>query len=537
MVYAARSWRPVIMGRSGAVASNHPLATQAGLLALQRGGNAVDAAIAVAMVLSVVEPHMSGLGGDGFYHVYNSSSREAVIFNGTGSAPAAATPERYAAGMPLDGPLSVSTPGAVGALEAMHRRFGSQSWKGLLAPAIDVARNGFAATRTYSNYANEQVTRLLADRRSASVFLLDGRAPQLGSWIVQPDLANTLEILAAEGAFAFYRGRIADALIAGCLEIGALLSSDDLAEFEPEIQTPIEIDYRGFTVRQSPPNSTGWVLLQELKLAEQFDLASLGPLSADLIHILVEAKKLAFADRERFSADPRFFAAPLRTLLSDEYAASRAKLIDIDRASVHPVPAGSPGDTTYFCIVDGKGNAISAIQSINALFGSGFTAGSTGVLLNSRMSVWHLDQNHPNYLQPRKRTRHTMNTPMVFKDGKVWCVFGTPGADYQVQVNLQILTSLIDFGFDPQQAAEAPRWSSTQPGQDADYPHSCPDALNVESRFPAQVLQELAQKGHSIVPIGDMEGPCSVAIIQSDVDTGIIRAGSDPRRDGWALAY
>jgi gamma-glutamyltranspeptidase len=282
----------------------------------------------------------------------------------------------------------------------------------------------------------------------------------------------------------------------------------------------------------------GWVLLQELNIVERFDLAQMEPLSVDLVHTLVEAKKLAFADRERYSADPRFFQAPLGELLSKEYAADRAE-IDPRRAARPRTPVGAAaagGDTTYFCVVDGEGNAVSGIQSIEKAFGSGVTAGETGILLNNRMSPWHLEPGHPNRLQPGKRVRHTMNPPMVFKDGELWSVFGTPGGDKQVQVNLQVLTSMIDFGFDPQQAAEAPRWASFEPGQEANYPHECPEALQLEARFPAVVREELTARGHKTVLLGDLDGPCSIEIIRRDAATGMLLAGSDPRRDGWALA-
>ncbi len=533
-----RSYRPLIIGRRGAVAANHPLATQAGLLALQAGGNAVDAAVAVAATLSVVEPYMSGLGGDGFYHVHVRRTGEAAVFNGTGPAPRAATPERYAAGIPLAGPLAASVPGSVGAWGAMHARFGRRPWASLFDAAVHYAREGFGATRACRHFAGEQVKSVGADPRSAAVFLRGGRAPAVGTPIVQPDLARTLEQLAGEGAESFYRGALAQRLAAGCREAGGLLTADDLAAFRPEVQEPIALDYRGYTVREAPPNSMGWVLLQELGIVEHFDLAAMGALSADLVHTLVEAKKLAFADRERWAGDPRFVELPLSELLSAGYLARRAAEIDPKRAAPAGAPAATaPGDTTYFCVVDGEGNAVSGIQSLNSAFGSGVTAGSTGILLNNRMAPWHLADGHPNRLAPGKRVRHTMNPAMVFKDGELWAVLGTPGGDYQVQVNLQVLTAMIDLGYDPQQAAEMPRWSSTQPGQEANWPHDCPDALNLEARFPDDVRTELAARGHPVVSLGELDGPCSVEIIRRDAATGMLMAGSDPRRDGWALAY
>jgi gamma-glutamyltranspeptidase/glutathione hydrolase len=532
-----RSYRPVIIGRRGAVASNHPLATQAGLLTLQAGGNAVDAAVAVAATLSVVEPFMSGLGGDGFYHVHSQPTGEALVFNGTGPAPRAATPERYAGGIPLAGPLAVSVPGSVGAWGAMHARFGRRPWASLFDAAVHYARDGFGATRAYRHFAGEQLATLRADPWSARVFLADGRPPILGTPIVQPALARSLEQLAAEGADGFYRGALARALGRGLREAGTLVTADDLAAFVPDVQAPLALTYRGYTVRQAPPNSMGWVLLQELGIVEHFDLAAMGALSADLVHTLVEAKKLAFRDRERWSGDPRAVTAPLDTLLSPAYLAARAAEIDPKRAAAAPGRSDAPGDTTYFCVVDGEGSAVSGIQSLNSAFGSGVTAGETGVLLNNRMAPWHLAAGHPNRLAPGRRVRHTMNPPMVFRGGELWAVLGTPGGDYQVQVNLQVLTAMIDLGYDPQQAAEMPRWSSTCPGQEANWPHDCPEALNLEARFPAEVRAELAARGHAVVTLGDLDGPCSVEVIRRDAATGMLLAGSDPRRDGWALAY
>ena len=538
MAVETRSYRPLAIGRRGAVAANHPLAAQAGLLALRAGGNAVDAAVATAMALAVVEPMMSGLGGDGFYHVYQQSTGRAVVFNGTGPAPAAATPERYAGGIPRIGPLSVSVPGTVAGLDLMHRRFGRLPWRDLFAEAIGFARDGFAATRAYSHFAAECQATLTIDPRTTAIFLADGKAPALGALIIQPDLARSLEEIAADGAETFYRGGLARRLAAGLGAAGALVRAGDLEAFTAEEQAPIAIDYRGYTVLEAPSNSTGFVLLEELKILEHFDLTRMGLLSADAVHVMVEAKKLAFADRERWGADPRSLDPPFAELLSAEYAAGLAARIDMRRAAPTGVAhEAAAGDTTYFCTADGEGNAVSGVQSINSGFGSGIIAGDTGILLNNRMAYWHLEPGHPNRLAPGRRVRHTMNPPIVLKDGALWCVFGTPGADNQVQVNLQVLTAMTDFGLDPQQAAEMPRWSSNVPGQYANWPHDGEDALTIEQRFPEAVRNDLARRGHPVHVVGDLDGPCSVEIIRRDPATGMLLAGSDPRRDGWALAW
>jgi len=540
MVDGLRCYRPLIVGRQGAAAANHPLAAQAGLLALRGGGNAVDAAVATALALAVVEPMMSGLGGDAFYHVLDAKTGKTAVFNGTGPAPRAATPERYAAGIPRTGPLSVSVPGMLGGLGMMHAECGTLPWAKLCAEAIRLAREGFGATPHYRHFAADLAPVLRPDRRSAAIFLREGGGPEVGTMIAQPELARTLEEIAAEGADCLYRGTLARRLGTALVQCGTLVSEADLAEFQAEKQQSLSIDYRGFRVLQAPPNSTGFVVLQELKILEHFDIAKFALGSADLVHLMVEAKKLAFADRERWGSDSRTIQPPFDELLSAEYCGRLAARIDMKHAAPTRSIADAAGDTTYFCTADGDGNAVSGIQSINSGWGSGVMAGATGILLNNRMAYWHLEPNHPNYLRPGRRVRHTMNPPLVLKDGELWGVFGTPGADNQVQINFQIANAMMDFGLDPQQAAEMPRWTSMAPGQYANYPHDGPDVLTMERRFSDDVRRELARRGHPVNTVGDLEGPCSVEIIRRDEDgqgSAVLLAGSDPRRDGWALAW
>ncbi len=537
-----RTHRPLIMGRNGAVASNHPVATQAGLDVLRAGGNAVDAALATALTLGVVEPHMSGIGGDGFYHVFEARTGRSSVFNGTGAAPMAATADHYRAradGIPNFGVLSISVPGCVAGLSAMHAAFGERDWGGLFGAAIAAARDGFAATHAYRHFAREHRHRLGPDVRSAAVFLGGQQAPPaLGGLVRQPDLAGTLEAIAREGTEGFYRGAVAQRLAAGIAAAGGLLTAADLAACAAERQEAIGITYRGYEVRQTPPNSTGFTFLQMLKIVEGFDLAALGWNSPELIHLLVEAKKRAFVDRERHGADPRGREVPVDRLLSADHAHALAASIDPDRAADLPVKGDrGGGDTTYFCVVDQAGNAVSAIQSINSSFGSGVTAGDTGILMNNRMSYWHLDPGHANELTPGRRVRHTMNAPVVVKDGKLWGVFGTPGADNQVQVNLQALVAMIDFGMDPQQALEAPRWVSSQAGQEANYPHGGDGALTVERGVGPAAIAGLEARGHRLKVIENYDGPCSLEAIRILEANGVRMAASDPRRDGWAGAY
>ncbi len=533
---ALRCHRPLIMGRRGAVATNHPLATQAGLDILRQGGNAADATIAVSLVLGVVEPHMSGLGGDGFWQVHLAAGGD-VCINGTGAAPAAARPELFRDGIPVHGPRSASVPGLLAGLALLHRRFGSLPWTLLCAPAIEAARDGFAVTHAYRHFAEEQRPRLLADQRSRATFLgEDGAPPALGAVIRQPALAETLEFIARDGgAEGFYRGGLAARFAEDLAAIGALVAAPDLAACDAEAQAPIAVPFRGFEVRQTPPNSTGFTMLQMLRILDRFDLEGLGWASPELIHLMVEAKKRAFLDRERHGADPRHAEIPLARLLSAEHAAAHAAAIRPDRAAALPVRGDAGGDTTYFCVVDAGGNAISAIQSLNSAFGSGVVAGDTGILMNNRMAYWHLEPGHANRLVPGRRVRHTMNAPMVFRDGRLWAVLGTPGADNQVQVNAQVLVGMAVFGLDPQQAVEAPRWTSSQPGQAANYPHGGDDALTLEEGL-GGAAPALEAMGHRIRLVPPLEGPCSVAAIRL-LESGMRMAGSDPRRDGWAGAF
>jgi len=525
------------MGRHAAVASNQPLATLAGYDVLRAGGNAMDAAVAVVSTLAVVEPYMSGLGGDAFYLVYEAAARRATVINASGPAPSGATAERFAGGIPQSGILSVSTPCALNGWLALQSRFGSLPLAELLGQAIAHARDGFGATRHFCGFVAEDAERLRRDPGCRRAYFDDGDLPHVGSIIRNAELARTLEGIANGGREAFYGGAVAGEIDRFMREEGGLIDAADLAACREELQEPIATSYRGLTVLEAPPNSMGFTLLEELNIAEQFDLASMGYGSADLVHTLVEIKKLAFLDRERFAGDPRFGHIPLDVLLDKTYAGRLAREIDPRRAGSRAVAAAVAGDTTYFCVVDGSGNAVSGIQSLGNLFGSGVMAGSTGVLLNNRMHTWHLEPGHPNRLEPGKRVRHTMNPPMALREGEVYALFGTPGGDTQVQVNLQVLTGLVDLGLDPQQVVEMPRWESFQLGTFASWPHTGSDELTIEDRFGADVVAELRSRGHSVRVPGALDGPCSAEVIVRDAATGLVMAGSDPRRDGYAMAY
>lgn len=533
-MHHSRNRRPLIMGSNGAVGTNHPCATQVGLDVLRKRGNATDAAVAISLALGVCEPGMSGLGADGFMHVFDARNGLSTIYNGTGVAPRAATKERFSEGVPFNGPHSVSVPGLLGAVSAMHEVHGRMAWAELVKPAVALARSGFGATDGYCAFANDWpgVKESLAkDPFATGIYL----GHTVGSLVVQPDLAATLEEVAIDGAEGFYRGRLAKRLAKAMSDAGVLITEADLAECRPEITTAIVATYRGMEIRQTPPNSTGFTMLQILKIVEQFDLRTLS--EAERIHLFVEAKKWAFLDREAFAGDPRFGAPfPIELLLSDERAAQHAGRIDMKHAQDLPLTAEAKrGDTTYFCVVDSDGNAVGGIQSNSSVFGSAVVAGDTGILLNNRLATFNLQQGHANELVPGKRVRHTMNCPLALKNGKLWSVLGTPGADNQVQVNAQLLSGLIDFGVDPQTAVEYPRWSSSQVGQGIGA-LAFDARLLIETDFGEAVLSDLEARGHRLNRVAPLHGPCSAQIIRT-LDNGIRMVGSDPRRDGWAGAF
>ncbi len=549
--------RPVIMGRRGMVCSGHWLASQAGISILQQGGNAVDAAIAVAATLNLVEPNMSGIGGDGFIMVYMAETGEINVANGTGAAPGKARRQEYLPdGIPYKGIRSVSTPGIVSAWLAAHQRHGKLKLSEVFQPAIDLATDGFPVSHRLANgIANDPA--LMSFPSSQAVFGPDGRPLQAGETCFNPDLARTLQRLAANGVDEFYHGETAR-LIAKCSqEHGGLLTAEDLAEHRMRWQPAISTTYRGRTVYEAPPNSSGHVLLQELNLAELFDLKSLGFNRPASVHLMVEAKKLAFADREQYLADPEWVDVPIAGLLSKEYARERANLIDPNKAASE-VAAGDPWkyqpggrrpataarrtgsereDTTCFVVVDRWGNAVCQLQSIQSTFGSSLVVPGAGFLLNNRMTYWHLDEGHIDCLQPGKRVRHTMNPVMVFEDGKLVLACGTPGADTQVQTNLQMITHLFDFGLTVNEAVEAPRWRHTQNGTESDYPHTCEDLLYLESRFEDGFRAEMSRRGHKLAILDDWGATGNEMMVQVDRQTGALYGAADPRRDGYAIGW
>lgn len=536
-IFAEQAGRPVVMGRRGAVSSGHPLASLAGLEILQRGGSAVDAAVAVAAALNVVEPHMSGLGGDLFALVYEAGTGRVYAVNGTGPAPRTATLDRFAQGIPERGPLSASVPGALSGWIAMLEHWGRLDLASVLGPAIRLAAEGFPVSHNLSAYLQAYRPLLSQFDTSARIFLPGGEVPRPGQVLIQRDLARTFELLARDGHEAFYRGPVGREIARACTAAGGLLDEGSLIAFRAEVVEPLSVSYRGHQVFAPPPNSSAHVLLQELLMFSCFEPAHYRPLTAELIHLMVEIKKLAFADREAYNGDPRF-AGPLpEFLLSPEYAHRRVALIDPERARAE-VMAGTEqdGDTTYFAVADREGNVVSVTASINMAFGSGFVAGSTGILLNNRMTYWHLDPGHPNALEPGKRVRHTISPALVL--GDEWALaIGTPGSDGQVQTIFQVLVHVLDYGFPLQPAIELPRWRSFARGHESNWPHGERDELQVEGRMPNQTIEGLQARGHRVVRLGKWGpiGSCQAVLV--DRAAGVFQAAADPRSDAYALAW
>ena len=568
--------RPVVMGRNGMVCAGQPLAAQAGISILQRGGNAVDAAIATAAALGVVEPLMSGLGGDGFIMTYRAEDDRLRISNGTGAAPYAATLERYRNGIPMKGILSVSVPGILNAWLDTHAEFGTMPLEEVLAPAIALASDGIPVTH-YLAAAIAGDALLCEFPTSRAVFTREGSgAPlQVGDILRQTDLARTLTTIAEQGRDVFYRGSIGEEIIRFSEEQGGLLTMADLADCSARWQEPISANYRDYTVYEAPPNSSGHILLQELNMIDGHDMTALGFGSAESIHLMVEAKKMAFADREAFVADPDYIDVPLEGMLSREYARERAGSIDPDRASENVI-AGDPWrhqtegrkaaaagagrrgprtereDTTCFVVADRAGNAVCQLQSIQSGWGSSLIAGNTGILLNNRMTYWHLDPNHVDCLQPGKRVRHTMNPVMVFRRDqasgnshgsagqgrRLAYVLGTPGADCQVQSNMQIITNLVDYDMTVQEAVEAPRWKHVGDGTESTIPHTAEDRLLMEGRFDPTTTRRLRAMGHPVHELDAWDGVTGREMaLYVDQDNGAIHGAADPRYDGYAIGY
>jgi gamma-glutamyltranspeptidase/glutathione hydrolase len=534
-----RATRSAVMARNGIIATSQPLATAAGLRVLQQGGNAIDAAVTAAAVLAVVEPTMNGLGGDLFAIVYDPRSGKAHGLNASGRAPAAATREEFGRRrlneIPYRGVLSVSVPGVVDGWSELLAKHGTITLARALEPAIGYARDGFAVSEIIATQWKQEEETLAKDPAAAATFLPDGRAPAPGDVFRNPRLAGSLQQIAKGGRDAFYRGPIATAIAADMTQRRGLVTAADLAAHRSDWIEPIAVDYRGYRVLELPPNTQGIVALEMLNILEGFDLKALGHNSAAYLHLLVEAKRIAFADRGRWLADPA--AVPkdvLERLLSKDYAATRRREIDPQRAAPDYTPLSATnaalheppparGDTIYLTAADKDGNVISLIQSIYESFGSGIVAGDTGIVLHNRGSLFTLEPGHPNTLAPGTRPLHTLVPAMVLHGGRPWLSFGVMGGDMQPQGHVQVLLNLIDFGMNVQDAGEAARFRHSGAG------------LALESNISADARAGLAARGHKVITsvgvFGGFQG------ILFDQKTGVMMGGSDPRKDGHAAGY
>jgi len=526
----ARGSRSVALGRRGLIATSQPLASAAGLGVLHAGGNAIDAAVTAAAVLAVVEPTMTGVGGDLFAIVHEAGPDRTVGLNASGRAPAAATLEdlgrRGHRAMPRTGPLAISVPGAVDGWGQLLARHGTLPLADALAPAIDLARRGFPVAEVVARQWADAAPLLAADPAAAETFLPDGRAPRPGEPFANPRLADSLERIAAEGPDTLYGGALGDAVGGDLERRGGWLTAADLAAHRSDPVAPLRTGYRDVELLELPPNTQGFVALEALNILADDDPAALGHNSADYLHLLLEALAIAFADRAEHLADPDAVPAEtLARLISAEYGRARRREIRPDRVAprAHGAPgAADAGDTVYLAAADGDGNLVSLIQSLYGGFGSGIVADGTGIVLHNRAALFSTDPAHPNHLAPRKRPLHTLAPAMAYRDGRPWLAFGVMGGDMQPQGHLQVLLNLVCFGMNIQQAGEAPR---------ARYD---PAGVDLEAGIAAAARDALARRGHRMTG-GLGHGGFQGVLI--DPDTGVLMGGSDPRKDGVALGW
>ena len=519
------SFRGPVLGTQGMVASEHPLVSQTGIAVLRDGGNAFDAAIAMSALLPIVKPHRNHLGGDAYILVYPKAEGRVTAICSGGKAPAAATLDRYASGIPAHGGAASAVPGLVDAWQEFHGRWCTMPMADLLRPAVGYARDGFPVSRELALALHHARGLFQKYTTMASALYIDGEPPAFGSVFCQPQLADVLEAIASDGRRAFYEGELAQRIAAGVQRAGGYMTAQDLAAHRAEVLEPLSVEYRGHTVYETPPNSQGMILLEELNIVEGYDLAAWGHLSPDAVHHMVEAKKLAFEDRQRNAGDAAFVQFEPAALLTKDRAASRRTFIDPQCARTALETVAS-SDTTSFVVADAAGNVCSFIQSIFAHFGAAVAIDGTGIVMNNRMTGFSLDPSHPNALAPGKRTMHTLNTYLVFRDGRPYIVGNTPGGDYQVQTNLQVITGIIDFGLDPQAAIDAARWGDTA------------GALLVEDDMPAATQQDLARRGHVVSSVPRAFAPMGRAqAIVLDQATGAMIAGSDSRGEGAACGW
>ena len=537
--------RPVAMGVVGMVSSAHPLASMAGVGVLRDGGNAFDAAVATAATLNVVEPYMSGVGGIGLALVYVAAEGRVRALNFSGRAPTAAEPSRFTEETKETGVLSALVPGNVAGWMMLHDTYGSLDRERLFQPAIDYAENGFPITHLNSQIMAQAASRLQKYSSSASLILDDaGRAYRPGSRLKMPQLAETLRKIAKNGSEVFYTGELAHRIVEGSRALGGLFTEEDFAEYAALWDSPISIEYRGYQVYTTPPNSSGFQVLQTLKMIEGFGEDELLFQHPATLHTLMEGVKLSITDRIKYAGDPDHVTAPLTGLLSQGYAAKQRLRIDPEAAS--PVPgerytvgrpegALEPGEadafdggmTTHFAVADRDGNVVTITQTLGGGFGSSVVVGDTGVFLNNMGNFFDLEEGSPNRIGPGKRVDFVVAPTQTLRDGKFFLSLGTPGGYGILQTTPQMLLHVLEYGMNVQQAIEAPRFK-------------CVSGLEVEmeERFPRHARLELAGRGHDVKVVDAWSKSVGGAqAIQVDVGQGVFQGGADPRRDGYALGF
>jgi len=522
------STRSVVHAPNGMVATSQPLAANAGLSIVQKGGNAFDAAIATAAVLTVVEPMQTGLGGDMFALLYNQQNKKVEAINGSGRAPFKANREYYLAKgyteMPSSGILSVTTPGTVDGWAEILEKHGTMTFAEVLQPAIEYAEHGFPVSEIIAEQWKRSESLLQQNKEAREQYLINGKAPREGDFFKIPQLANTLMKIAKDGKDAFYQGEIAREIADYVAEHDGLLNYEDLATHRSTWVEPITTNYKGYDVYQLPPNGQGVVTLSMLNMLENFDLEKMEHNSPEYIHLITEIKKLAFADRDAYISDPDFSPSPVDKMLNRDYAAIRCELIDDLQQREHSDPGFElVGDTIYLTVVDKDRNVISFINSIFTPFGSGVVAGETGVFLQSRAAGFSLEEDHLNTLKPGKRSFHTIIPALVMKDEQPYFSFGVMGADMQPQGQVQVLANHIDYGMNIQDAGEVARFRHFEGG------------LALESAITSKTRLELMEKGHKVISGLDVFGGYQGILI--DPKTNMLKGGSDPRKDGCAIGY
>ena len=526
-----RGGRSTVFGTRGAVACEHPAAAVAGLRVLDEGGTAADACVAMAAAMAVVGPMATGMGGDAFLLFYEAATGRVMGANGSGAAPGAATIEKLRdAGfdeIPERGGPPITVPGAVRLWQDAADSLGNLPLARLLEPAYELAENGFPVSEVFARYWEVAEDLLRRDEAAAGALLTDGRTPQPGEVFAQPDLADTLSAVAEGGADAFYNGHIARSMAEAAQRAGGYLAEADLAAHETLWVEPISTEYRGVRVYEIPPPGQGIAALEMLNILEGFDLAALDPLGADRVHLEVEAKKLAYGDLYREIGDPEFWRdppVPTERLISKEYADSLREKISPDRVAVSSDEPPLGEDTTYLCAVDAEGNGCSFINSLYTGFGSGVVAPGTGVCLQNRGFSFRLDPNHPNGFAPGKRPMHTIIPALATREGALWAVFGNMGGPMQPQGHAQVLSNLVDHGMSAQEAVDHPRHLHLD------------GTLFVEGRLPEHEVGRLREKGHAVEVGEDYIVPVGGAQLIRVHEDGVRACGSDPRKDGCALA-